>query len=55
MRAKTQKKLMNVYLFLDQFKMLTNVRDYITKGPALQEKRLHKLMKSSIPFILCLL
>lgn len=52
MRAKTQKKLMNVYLFLDQFKMLTNVRDYITKGPALQEKRLHKLMKRAykIPF-----
>ncbi len=43
---------MNVYLFLDQFKMLTNVRDYITKGPALQEKRLHKLMKRAykIPF-----
>ena len=52
MNAKMQKKLMNVYLFLDQFKMLTNVRDYITKGPALQEKRLHKLMKRAykIPF-----
>ncbi len=52
MNAKLQKKLMNVYLFMDQFQMLTNVRDYVTKGPALQEKRLHKLMKRAykIPF-----
>ena len=52
MNAKNQKKLMNVYLFLDQFKMKTNIRDYITQGVKLQERRLHRLMKRAyeIPF-----
>ena len=52
MNVKLQKKLMNVYLFLDLFKMKTKVKDYVRFGKKIQERRLHSLVRRAykIPF-----
>ncbi len=52
MFVKLQKKLMNVYLFADLFRMKIHLRDYFTEGVDLQQKRLHRLVRKAyqIPF-----